>query len=92
MPYPLESAEAELNAAAVTVGKEAGGRFAADPVVCLTGTRADPGSVLYGRDHLQRIVLDGPVDGLDVIEDLPPETRCVPTAGGVMIYPPTACA
>ncbi|MFD0354343.1 hypothetical protein ACFVHW_11475 [Streptomyces sp. NPDC127110] len=76
----------------MTVGKEAGGRFAADPVVCLTGTRADPGTVLYGRDHLHRVRLDGPVDGLGVIEELPAGTRCVPTVGGVMIYPPTACA
>lgn len=89
---PVETAQAKLNAAAVTIGTEAGGRFAADPVLCLTGTRAVPGTVLYGRDHLQRIVLDGPVDGLAVVEELPVGTRCVPTVGGVMIYPPPACA
>ncbi|RSS53544.1 hypothetical protein EF912_18125 [Streptomyces sp. WAC07061] len=76
----------------MTIGTEAGGRFAADPVLCLMGTRTAPGTVLYGRDHLQRIRLDGPVDGLAVVEELPVGTRCVPTVGGVMIYPPTACA
>ncbi|MEV7541203.1 hypothetical protein [Streptomyces sp. NPDC089915] len=49
---------------------------------------------LYGRDHLQRIVFDGLVDGLAVVEELPVGTRCVPTVGGVMIYAPPepACA
>ncbi|MFD0354338.1 hypothetical protein ACFVHW_11450 [Streptomyces sp. NPDC127110] len=69
-------AEAELNAAAVTVGKDTGSRFAADPLVCLTGTWAEPRTVLYGRDPLDRIVLDGPVDWLGVVEELLAGTRC----------------
>ncbi|MFJ3877178.1 hypothetical protein ACIPW5_06945 [Streptomyces sp. NPDC090077] len=88
----METAEAELNAAAVTVGKEAGGHFTADPVLCLTGTRAEPGTVLYGRNHLSRIMLYGPDDGLGVVEHFLVGTRCVPTVGGVMIYLPQACA
>lgn len=83
-----ESAEAEINAAALTVGTEDGGKFMADPVLCLTGTLAEPGTVLYGHDHLQRIAQTGQAVELTLIEQMPPATRCVPMAGGVMVYPP----
>ncbi|EFL19914.1 hypothetical protein [Streptomyces sp. C] len=83
---PVEVAEAELNAVGIAVAQDQGGRFLADPVVCLTGTWDAPGQVLYGRDHLQRIMATGTINGLGVVERLPVGTRCVATAGGVLIY------
>ncbi|WP_438297195.1 hypothetical protein [Streptomyces sp. HUAS TT7] len=83
-----ESAEAEINAAGRNVGTADGGQFVPDPVLCLTGTMERPGTVLYGRDHIQRIVLTGQAVGLTLIENLSADTRCVSMAGGVMIYLP----
>lgn len=85
---PDEVAEAEVNAAELRVGTQDGGQFVADPVLCLAGTMAQPGAVLYGHDHLQRAVLTGQAAHLQLIENLPVATRCVATVGGVMIYLP----
>ncbi|MET9957458.1 hypothetical protein ABZ135_38725 [Streptomyces sp. NPDC006339] len=86
---PLENAEAAANEAEVTVRRAEGGTFLPDPVLCITGTTLeDPGTVLYGRDHLQRIRARGQAENLGLVSDLPLDTRCVPIVGGVMIYPP----
>ncbi|MFD8146116.1 hypothetical protein [Streptomyces sp. NPDC059708] len=88
---PTETAEAEINGAAVKVGMEEGGQFQADPVICLTGTRDAPGEVLYGRDHLRRIATRGTIEDLGIVERLPAGTRCVAAPGGVLIYRPQSC-
>ncbi len=85
---PADAAEAEANAAELRVAAEDGGRFFADPVICMTGTMADPGTILYGEDHLRRVFRTGQAENLGAIEQLPPGTRCVPTVGGVLIHPP----
>ncbi|MFG3532678.1 hypothetical protein ACGF8B_39095 [Streptomyces sp. NPDC047917] len=59
-----------------------------DPVLCITGTLENPGTVLYGRDHLQRISAAGQAENLCLVSQLPTETRCVPIPGGVMVYLP----
>ncbi|WP_159012143.1 hypothetical protein [Streptomyces sp. NRRL F-5123] len=71
---------------------EEGGRFVADPVICVTGTLADPGAVLYGEDHLRRVLTTGQAEELGLIEHLPPGTRCTPAVGGVLIHPPQPTA
>jgi hypothetical protein len=85
---PADSAEAEANAAELRVAAEDGAQFVADPVICMTGTMAAPGVILYGEDHLRRVLRTGQAENLGAIEQLPPGTRCVPTVGGVMIHPP----
>ncbi|MFJ7004220.1 hypothetical protein ACIQWY_29945 [Streptomyces albidoflavus] len=85
---PAENAEAEANAAGLTVGGADGGQFLADPVLCITGTPENPGAILYGRAHLLRISAAGQAENLAVVSELPPGTRCVPMPGGVLIYPP----
>jgi hypothetical protein len=47
----------------------------------------DPGTILYGRDHLQRISTAGQAENLCLVQ-LPADTRCVPITGGVMVYLP----
>ncbi|MFC3237811.1 hypothetical protein [Streptomyces nitrosporeus] len=85
---PADSAAAEANAAELRVAAEGGTQFVADPVVCMTGTMTDPGTVLYGDDHLRRVLRTGQAENLWAIEGLPPGTRCAPTVGGVLIHPP----
>ncbi|MEV7856809.1 hypothetical protein [Streptomyces sp. NPDC088183] len=85
---PADSAAAEANAAELRVAAEDGAQFVADPVICMTGTMTDPGTILYGDDHLCRVLRTGQTENLGAIEGLPPGTRCVPTAGGVLIHPP----
>ncbi|MFF8506405.1 hypothetical protein ACF07L_38075 [Streptomyces anulatus] len=85
---PADSAAAEANAAELRVAAEDGAQFVADPVICMTGTMTDPGAILYGHDHLRRVLRTGQVESLGAIEGLPPGTRCVPTVGGVLIHPP----
>ncbi|WP_033334405.1 hypothetical protein [Streptomyces novaecaesareae] len=87
---PFDSAEAESNAAELQVAAEQGGRFVADPVICMTGTTTEPGTILYGEAHLRRVALTGRTEHLRAIEHLPPGTHCVPTVGGVLIHPPQA--
>ncbi|MFJ2864018.1 hypothetical protein [Kitasatospora sp. NPDC087314] len=84
---PFDAAEAEANAAELRVAAEAGGQFVADPVICMTGTMTDPGSILYGEDHPHRVLRTGQAENLGAIEHLPLGTRCVPTVGGVLIHP-----
>uniref|UniRef100_UPI002F9169F2 hypothetical protein n=1 Tax=Streptomyces sp. NBC_01553 TaxID=2975877 RepID=UPI002F9169F2 len=69
-------------------GIAGGGTFLADPVLCITGTLEDPGTVLYGRDHLQRISAAGQAESVRLVSQLPTETRCAPIPGGVMVYLP----
>ncbi|MCX4752882.1 hypothetical protein [Kitasatospora purpeofusca] len=83
---PLDQAEAEANDAALEVGREDGARFFPDPVICMTGTLTEPVAILYGMDHLERILRTGQAEGIGVIDRLPEDTRCEPTAGGVLIY------
>ncbi|WP_124270847.1 hypothetical protein [Streptomyces sp. ADI96-02] len=83
----MENAAAEANDAELAVARADGGQFLPDPVLCITGTMEDPGSILYGRDHLQRISVAGEAENLGVVQ-LPPDTRCVPITGGVMVYLP----
>ncbi|MFF8717182.1 hypothetical protein ACF07T_38005 [Streptomyces sp. NPDC015184] len=40
---PVEHAAAEANGAELTVGRVDGGKFLADPVLCITGTLEAPG-------------------------------------------------
>ncbi|MFJ2154457.1 hypothetical protein ACIOHB_37680 [Streptomyces microflavus] len=86
---PLENAEAEANDAELAVARADGGQFLPDPVLCITGTLEDPGTVLYGRDHLQRISTVEQAEDLCLVPRLPADTRCVPIAGGVMLYLPS---
>jgi hypothetical protein len=88
---PEEFVEAEVNAAELRAGVEDGGQFVADPVICMTGSVND-GTVLYGHDHLKRVVLTGQAANLQLVERLPEGTRCVATVGGVMIYLPRQLA
>lgn len=46
---PLENAAAEANDAELAVARADGGPFLPDPVLCITGTLEDRGTVLYGR-------------------------------------------
>lgn len=46
---PPESAEAEATAAELRVPAEDGARFHADPVICMTGTMTNPGTILLPR-------------------------------------------
>lgn len=85
---PLENAAAEANDAELAVARADGGRFLPDPVLCITGTLEDPGTVLYGRNHLQRIRTAGQAENLGLVSRLPADTRCVPIVGGVMVYLP----
>jgi hypothetical protein len=86
---PVEHAAAEANGAELRVGRADGGRFLPDPVLCITGTSmADPGTVLYGRDHIERIRATGQAEELVLVSRLPSGTRCVPIVGGVVVYPP----
>ncbi|WP_331756979.1 hypothetical protein OHA38_44235 [Streptomyces sp. NBC_01732] len=85
---PLENAEAAVNEAELSVKLADGGTFLADPVLCITGTLEDPGTVLYGRDHLQRIHAAGQAESVRLVSQLPTETRCAPIPGGVMVYLP----
>ncbi|MFJ1782529.1 hypothetical protein ACIOKA_38120 [Streptomyces anulatus] len=84
---PLENAAAEANNAEMAVARADGGQFLPDPVLCITGTLEDPGTILYGRDHLQRISAAGQAENLGVVQ-LPSDTRCEPIVGGVMVYLP----
>ncbi|MFD8469072.1 hypothetical protein ACFV10_28690 [Streptomyces cyaneofuscatus] len=84
---PLENAAAEANDAELAAARADGGKFLADPVLCITGTLEDPGAVLYGRDHLQRISTAGKAENLALVQ-LPADTRCEPIVGGVMVYLP----
>ncbi|MEV2259180.1 hypothetical protein AB0J13_11030 [Streptomyces anulatus] len=84
---PLENAAAEANDAELAVARAGGGKFLPDPVLCITGTLEDPGTVLYGRDHLQRISVAGQAENLALVQ-LPADTWCVPIVGGVMVYLP----
>ncbi|MFJ3533812.1 hypothetical protein [Streptomyces sp. NPDC090132] len=84
---PLEHAAAEANGAEVAVARAEGGTFLPDPVLCITGTMEDPGTVLYGRAHLQRISAAGRAEHLSV-QELPDGARCVPVTGGVVVYLP----
>ncbi|MBK3588836.1 hypothetical protein JHN49_36225 [Streptomyces sp. MBT57] len=86
---PLENAEAEANDAELAVARADGGQFLPDPVLCITGTLEDPGTVLYGGDHLQRISTAGQAESVCLVPQLPADTRCVPIAGGVMLYLPS---
>lgn len=85
---PLDAAEAEANGAQLRVAAEDGAHFVPDPVVCMTGTVDDPGTVLYGADHLRRIQRTGQAEHLAAVEHLPEDTRCVPSPGGVLIHLP----
>ncbi|NYE44857.1 hypothetical protein [Streptomyces fulvorobeus] len=78
---------AEVNGIEVAAGQADGGRYLPDPVLCITGTLEDPGTVLYGRDHLQRISVAGQAETVALVQ-LPADTRCVPITGGVMVYLP----
>lgn len=89
---PLENAAAEANDAALAVAQADGGKFLPDPVLCITGTMEDPGTVLYGRDHLQRISAAGQAENVALVAQLPSDTRCVPIVGGVMVYLPGQAA
>ncbi|MFE3995146.1 hypothetical protein ACFXPW_26125 [Streptomyces goshikiensis] len=84
---PLEHAAAEANDAELAVARADGGMFLPDPVLCITGTLEDPGTVLYGRDHLHRISAAGQAENLCLVQ-LSADTRCVPITGGVMVYLP----
>ncbi|MFE4539670.1 hypothetical protein ACFRKB_32170 [Streptomyces scopuliridis] len=86
---PEEFTEAEVNAAELRVGAEGGGLFVADPVICTTGGSVSEGDILYGHDHLSRIVLTGRDASIQLARNLPDGTRCVATVGGVMIYLPS---
>ncbi|MFE3150706.1 hypothetical protein ACFXJ6_29270 [Streptomyces sp. NPDC059218] len=77
-----------MNEAELSVKLADGGTFLADPVLCITGTPEDPGTVLYGRDHLQRISAAGQAENVHLVSQLPTETRCAPIPGGVMVYLP----
>jgi hypothetical protein len=46
------------------------------------------GTVLYGHDHLKRIVLTGQAENLKFVQRPPTGTRCVAAVGGVMIFLP----
>ncbi|MQS17648.1 hypothetical protein F7Q99_37035 [Streptomyces kaniharaensis] len=87
-----EHAESEVNAAHLMVQREdahqGGGEFLPDPVVCMTGTTARPGEILYGGTHLRQALLTGQSQQLWVVEGLPLGTRCVASVGGVMVYRP----
>lgn len=85
---PLENAAAEANDAELAVARADGGQFLPDPVLCVTGTLEDPGTVLYGRAHLQRIRATGQAENLCLVPQLPADTRCMPITGGVMVYLP----
>ncbi|WP_158712427.1 hypothetical protein [Streptomyces sp. NRRL F-5135] len=85
---PLENAAAEANDAELAVARAGGGTFLPDPVLCITGTMEDPGTILYGRDHLQRIRSGGQNETMCLVTQLPADTRCVPITGGVMVYLP----
>ncbi|SCD44224.1 hypothetical protein GA0115253_1004730 [Streptomyces sp. Termitarium-T10T-6] len=85
---PLENAAAEANDAELAVARAGGGQFLPDPVLCITGTMDYPGTILYGRDHLQRIRVEGQAENLRLVAQLPADTRCEPITGGVMIYIP----
>lgn len=85
---PVESVQAEANAAELRVRRESGGQFAADPVLCMTGTVGQPGEILYGTARSKRAHETGRTEGLSVVERLPAGTRCVPTVGGVTPYLP----
>lgn len=85
---PADSAEAEANAAELRVQRQDGGQFFADPVICMTGTMGQPGQILYGHDHLRRVLVSGKSEAISALEDLPADTRCVPTVGGVMVHLP----
>ncbi|MFJ2568995.1 hypothetical protein ACIOYT_01050 [Streptomyces halstedii] len=85
---PLENAAAEANDAELAVARADGGQFLPDPVLCITGTMEDPGTVLYGHNHLQRIRVAGQGENLGVVQ-LPADTRCVPIVGGVVVYLPS---
>ncbi|MDH6221791.1 hypothetical protein [Streptomyces pseudovenezuelae] len=87
-----EFAEAEVNAAELRAGVEDGGLFVPDPVICVTGGSVNEGCILYGRDHLNRIVLTGRAASLQLVRNLPVETQCVPAVGGGMIYLPSQTA
>lgn len=84
---PLEHAAAEANDAELAVARAEGGTFLPDPVVCITGTVEDPGTVLYGRAHLQRISATEQEEPVSV-QELPGGARCVPVTGGVVVYLP----
>ncbi|NEB42229.1 hypothetical protein [Streptomyces sp. SID14515] len=84
---PLEHAAAEANDAELAVARADGGQFLPDPVLCITGTLENPGTVLYGRGHLQRISVGGQAENLGLVQ-LPPDTRCEPVVGGVVVYMP----
>ncbi|MFI2612039.1 hypothetical protein [Kitasatospora sp. NPDC018619] len=73
---PLDVAEAEVNDAELTVARQDGGTFVTDPVICMTGTAAQPGTILYGEAHLRRIARTGRAEPIPVIERLPEATRC----------------
>ncbi|WP_371099167.1 hypothetical protein [Streptomyces sanglieri] len=49
----------------------------------------DPGTVLYGHDHLQRISAAGQAENVRLVSQLPTETRCAPIPGGMMVYLPS---
>ncbi|MFJ6616692.1 hypothetical protein ACIQOW_03785 [Kitasatospora sp. NPDC091335] len=83
---PLDAAEAEANDAELAVARQDGGQFVADPVICMTGTVTAPDVILYGEAHLRRIIQSGRAEPIPIIEHLPADTRCVPTAGGVIIH------
>ncbi|MFD8851548.1 hypothetical protein [Streptomyces sp. NPDC059604] len=85
---PLEVAATAANEAEVQAGAAEGGRFMPDPVLCITGTLDDPGTVLYGQDHLHRITAAGESENICLVSQLPTGTRCVPMVGGVMVYLP----
>jgi hypothetical protein len=85
---PADAAEAEANAAELRAAAEDGAQFVADPVICMTGTMTDPGTILYGEDHIHRVLRSGRTESLGAIEQLPRGTRCVPTVGGVLIHLP----
>jgi hypothetical protein len=84
---PADSAEAEVNAAMLRVNGQDGGRFEPDPVICMTGTTTEPGAILYGDDHLRRVLRTGRDEEIRVIQRLPEGTRCVAVVGGVVIHP-----
>ncbi|WP_406156409.1 helicase associated domain-containing protein [Streptomyces sp. NBC_01005] len=48
----------------------------------------DPGTVLYGHDHLQRMSAAGQAENVRLVSQLPTETRCAPIPGGMMAYLP----
>lgn len=66
-----DAAEAEARAAELRVAADGGGRFVVDPVICMTGTMTDPGTILYGEEHLRRIARTGQAEHLQAVEHLP---------------------